>query len=135
MRQRAKRAIRSAVAIVAGCFVLLLLVMLIYLILGIFFPKAFPAIGTLPSTPWAIFILIWGLLSAGVGAYVTSLICAGSRVRHVFGLMVVVLVLGLLFLAGNIYKQQTWYLVAQTVVWCVGVMIGGSVPVQGKSGK
>ena len=49
--------------------------------------------------------------------------------------MVVVLVLGLLFLAGNIYKQQTWYLVAQTVVWCVGVMIGGSVPVQGKSGK
>lgn len=132
MKSQAKNAIRSAVAIVAGCLSLLVLVMLIYLILGIFFPKAFPAVGTLPSIPWAIFLLIWGLASAMAGAYVTSLICVGSRVWHVFGLMLAILALGLLFLAGNVYKQPTWYLIAQTVVWVIGVMIGGSVPVQGK---
>jgi len=132
MKSRAKHAIRSTAAIVAGLITLLVLVMLIYLILGIFFPKAFPAVGTLPSIPWAIFLLIWSLASAVAGAYVTSLICVGSRVWHVLGLMVAILVLGLLFLAGNIYKQPTWYLVAQMVVWIVGAMIGGSVPVQGK---
>ncbi len=132
MKSRAKHAIRSAVAIVAGCLTLLVLVMVIYLILGIFFPKAFPTVGTLPSVPWAIFLLIWGLVSAAAGAYVTSVICAGSRVWHVFGLMVAIVVLGLLFLAANTYKQPTWYLVAQTVVWVIGAMIGGSVPVQGR---
>ncbi|PWB72296.1 hypothetical protein C3F09_06900 [candidate division GN15 bacterium] len=135
MKSRAKHAIRSAAAIVAGCLTLLLLVMVIYLILGIFFPKAYPTVGVVPSIPWAIFLLIWGLLSAAAGAYVTSVICAGSRVWHVFGLMAAILVLGLLFLAGNVYKQPTWYLIAQAVVWMIGAMIGGSVPVAGKSHK
>ncbi len=133
MKVRAKNAIRSAAAIVAGCLTLLVLVMLIYLILGIFFPKAFPTVGVVPSIPWAIFLLIWGLVSACAGAYVTSVICAGSRVWHVFGLMAAIIVLGLLFLAGNTFKLPTWFLISQTIVWLVGAMIGGSVPVAGKN--
>ena len=133
MIQPPKIAIRSVVAVVAGCLAMLLLEMLIYLTLGIFFPKAFPSIGALPSIPWAIFILIWSLVSAGVGAYVTSLICDGKRVGHVLAMMGIVLLLGLLFLAGNIYKQPTWYLVSKIVVWIVGAMIGGSVPVRSKT--
>ena len=132
MKSRAKNAIRSTVAIVAGCLTLLVTVGLISIILGIVYPKAFPAVGTLPSIPWAMFLLIWSLISAVLAAYITSLICVGSRVRHVFGLMIAILALGLLFLAANIYKQPTWYLIAQTVVWGVGAMIGGSVPVLGK---
>ena len=135
MKSRAKHAIRSAAAIIAGCLTLLVLVMLINLTLGIFFPKAIPTVGSPLSLPWAIFLLVWSLVAAGAGAFVTSVICVGSRVWHVLGLITAVIVLGLLFLAGNVYKQPTWHLIAQTVVWVIGAMIGGSVPVQNRDPK
>ena len=108
------------------------LVMLIFLVLGIIFPKAFPSDGAFPRIPWVIFILIWNLVASIAGAYVTSLICRGSRVKHVLALLTVVVVVGLIVLAGNVHKQPLWYLVAQIVTGVIGVMIGGSLPVQGK---
>jgi hypothetical protein len=136
MNQRAKLALRSAAAVAAGYLTMAVLVMLLFLVLGIVFPKAFPANeGTFPSIPWIILILIWSLLAAMVGAYVTSLLCQGSRVKHVMVLLAVVVVLGFLFLAGNVHKQPLWYLIAQIVVGAVGVMIGGSVPVGGRESQ
>lgn len=132
MKLQARNAIRSAIAVVAGYLTMAVLVMFIFLLLGIIFPKAFPADGALPRVPWVIFILIWNLFSAIAGAYVTSLVCRGSRIKHVLALLAVVLVLGLIVLAGNVNKQPVWYLIAQIVVGVIGVMIGGSIPVQGK---
>jgi hypothetical protein len=130
MNQKAKQALKSAAAVAAGYLTMAVLVMLLFLVLGIVFPKAFPASeGALPSIPWLVLILTWGLLAAIVGAYVTSLLCYGSRVKHVMVLLAVVVILGLLVLAGNVNKQPLWYLIAQIVVAAVGVMIGGSVPV------
>ena len=135
MKLQARHAIRSAIAVVAGYLTMAVLVMLIFLVLGIIFPKAFPADGALPRVPWVIFILIWNLLAAIAGSYVTSLICRGSRVKHVLAVVAVVVILGLVVLAGNVNKQPLWYLIAQIVVGVIGVMIGGSVPVQGKDPK
>ena len=135
MNVRARNAIRSGIAVVAGYLTMAVLVMLIFLVLGIVFPKAFPSDGALPRVPWVIFLLIWGLVAAIAGAYVTSLICRGSRVKHVLALLAVIVVLGFVTLAGNVGKQPLWYLIAQIVVGVVGGMIGGSVPVQGKDPK
>lgn len=114
---------------------LLILVMLILLILPIISTRSVPTSGTEMSVPWAIFVLVWNLVAACAGAYVTSLICVGSRVWHVIALIVTLVALGLLILAGNFSKQPTWFLIAQTVIWVIGAMIGGSVPVQGRDPK
>jgi peptidoglycan/LPS O-acetylase OafA/YrhL len=135
MKTQARNAIRSAIAVVAGYLTMAVLVMLIFLVLGIIFPKAFPSDGALPRIAWVIFILIWNLLAAIAGAYVTSLVCRGSRVKHVLALLAVVIIVGLIVLAGNVNKQPVWYLIAQIVTGVIGVMIGGSVPVQGRDPK
>jgi hypothetical protein len=132
MNQKAKETLRSAVAIAAGYVVMALLVMLVSMLLWIVFPKACPSDGMLPSLPWVVFLLIFNTAAATAGGYVTSMICHGSRSKHIQGLMVVIVLLGLIYLAANVNKQPLWYLIAQIVVELIGVSIGGSVPVKGK---
>ena len=118
---------RSVAAVVAGCLAMIVIVGLMIMIVGIFFPAAIPNNETDPSLPWVLFIFAYYLFAAGVGGYLTSHIAATAKFRHVQILAILVLCLGLIqFWAGH-GKQPAWYLVAQILVELLGVILGGSL--------
>jgi uncharacterized membrane protein YhaH (DUF805 family) len=111
--------------VVSGYVAMLLLIMLFFLLIAIIFPSAFPQPDSFPSIPWVVVILLFGLGAAVVGAGVTTVICRGSRLKHIHALALVVLFIGLVTLAANIDKQPLWYLVTQVLIGLVGVYVGG----------
>lgn len=117
--------LRSALAVAAGYVTMLVLIMLIFLLIGIIFPEAFPTPESFPSIPWVVFILLFGGIAASVGAGVTITVCRGSRLKHIHSLAIVVFFIGLVTMAASIDKQPMWYLVTQIVVGIAGVYVGG----------
>lgn len=117
--------LRSVLAVAAGYITMILLIVVLFLLLGIMFPEAFPQPGIFPSIGWVIFILAFGFVAAMLGAAVTVTISRGSRLKHIHWLALVVLFFGLATLATNIDKQPLWYLVAQIAVGVAGVYVGG----------
>jgi peptidoglycan/LPS O-acetylase OafA/YrhL len=117
--------LRSVIAVAAGYISMLLLIMLLFLIIGIIFPEAFPQPDAFPSIPWVVCILFFGLAASIIGGGVTVTVCRGSRIKHIHALAIVVLFIGLVTLAASIEKQPLWYLLAQVVVGLVGVYVGG----------
>lgn len=117
--------LRSVLAVAAGYITMLVLIMLLFTLIGIIFPGAFPQPDAFPSIPWVVFILLFGLVAASIGAGVTITICRGSRIKHIHSLAIVVLFIGLVTLAASIDKQPIWYLVAQILVGIFGVYFGG----------
>lgn len=119
--------LRSILSVLAGYGVVMVLTMGFFAVLTVLFPDTFSVEneGTLPSTPWLLGILGFGLLSAVASGYVTAFLARRSPFKHVLALAGVFLAMNLVYLGSVGQGQPLWYSLGLGLVGVAGVLLGG----------
>lgn len=119
--------LRSILALAGGYFAILVLTILLFLVLGTFFPNVFL------STPGVLAILACDFLFAAAGGYVAAALVPHSQFRHALWLGAILVFFGLVMVAWvgfspeeDAGKEPLWYQFCRVLITMPAVLLGGS---------
>lgn len=124
--------LRSVLAVVGGYLAMSLLVMVLSMTLGAFWPDSFAAPIVAPPFAALVTNLLFSLLAAIGGGFATARIAARSERKHVLALIGFMVLMWLVSIpmAGG---QPLWYRLTLLPLGVLGVWLGGSLALAKKA--
>lgn len=123
--------IRSVLAVVGGYLGMSLLVMILFMTLGAFWPEAFADPNVPPPAAALAVTLAFSFVAAIGGGFVTATIASRSERGHVIGLMAFMVVMWLVSIP-QAEGQPTWYRLVLLPLGPFGAWLGGHVGIAKK---